>query len=144
MKHRHDVLFVTRATGTAGRTSAPGSHDCGGLRPACPPKTNADRPTKRSTVTERTQGIPLAEQARPGLAPSRRAAAARVWPWGVVWIGVALATGAMVRLSGPAVLRPDEHAPALYFRRLVAGERLGEPLLSTPKPLLTLVHGLAR
>jgi hypothetical protein len=49
----------------------------------------------------------------------------------------------MVRLSGPAVLDPDEHAAVLYFRRLVAGRRLEEPLLSTPKPLLTLVHGLA-
>jgi hypothetical protein len=49
----------------------------------------------------------------------------------------------MVRLSGPAVLDPDEHAAALYFRRLVAGRRLEDPLLSTPKPLLTVVHGLA-
>jgi hypothetical protein len=56
---------------------------------------------------------------------------------------VALATGVMVRLSGPAVLDPDEHAAALYFRRLLAGRRLEDPLLSTPKPLLTLVHGLA-
>jgi len=56
---------------------------------------------------------------------------------------VALATGVMVRLSGPAVLDPDEHAAALYFRRLVAGRRLEDPLLSTPKPLLTVVDGLA-
>jgi hypothetical protein len=93
-------------------------------------------------VTDRTQGVPVAEQARPEVAPSREAAA-RGWPWGAVWLGVALATGVMVRLSGPAVLDPDEHAAVLYFRRLVAGRRLEDPLLSTPKPLLTLVHGLA-
>src|SRR4030095_5808860 len=49
----------------------------------------------------------------------------------------------LVRLSGPATLDPDEHASVLYFDRLVAGERLEEPLLSSPKPLLTVVHGLA-
>jgi hypothetical protein len=49
----------------------------------------------------------------------------------------------LVRLPGPAVLDPDEHAAALYFDRLAAGQRLEEPLLSAPKPLLTVVHGLA-
>jgi hypothetical protein len=56
---------------------------------------------------------------------------------------VAVATAALVRLPGPAVLDPDEHAAALYFDRLAAGQRLEEPLLSAPKPLLTVVHGLA-
>jgi hypothetical protein len=56
---------------------------------------------------------------------------------------VAVATAAMVRLPGPAVLDPDEHAAVLYFQRLSGGQRLEDPLLSTPKPLLTLVHGLA-
>ncbi|HEX6678521.1 MAG TPA: hypothetical protein VF486_26320 [Actinomycetes bacterium] len=93
-------------------------------------------------MTDRTRGVPVAEQARPAVAPDR-ATATRVWSWGAVWLGVALATGVVVRLSGPAVLDPDEHAAALYFRRLVAGQRLEDPLLSTPKPLLTLVHGLA-
>jgi hypothetical protein len=51
--------------------------------------------------------------------------------------------GLLVRLPGPATLDPDEHAAVLYFDRLVAGERLEEPLLSSPKPLLTVVHGLA-
>jgi hypothetical protein len=41
------------------------------------------------------------------------------------------------------VLDPDEHAAALYFDRLAAGQRLEEPLLSAPKPLLTVVQGLA-
>ncbi len=92
-------------------------------------------------MTDRTRGAPVAEQARPEVVPSQ--AAARDWPWGVVWLGVALATGVMVRLSGPAVVDPDEHAAALYLRRLAAGRRLEDPLLSTPKPLLTVVHGLA-
>jgi hypothetical protein len=48
-----------------------------------------------------------------------------------------------VRLPGPATLDPDEHAAVLYFDRLAAGQRLEEPLLSAPKPLLTVVHGLA-
>jgi hypothetical protein len=54
-----------------------------------------------------------------------------------------VAVGLLVRLPGPAILDPDEHASVLYFDRLVAGERLEEPLLSAPKPLLTVVHGLA-
>jgi hypothetical protein len=54
-----------------------------------------------------------------------------------------VATAALVRLPGPAVLDPDEHAAALYFDRLAAGQRLEEPLLSAPKPLLTVVHGFA-
>jgi hypothetical protein len=56
---------------------------------------------------------------------------------------VTVAVGLLVRLPGPATLDPDEHASVLYFDRLVAGERLEEPLLSAPKPLLTVVHGLA-
>ena len=84
-----------------------------------------------------------AARARPDSLSPARGAVALLWPWGAVWLVVALATGVMVRLSGPAVLDPDEHAAALYFRRLVAGRRLEDPLLSTPKPLLTVVHGLA-
>jgi hypothetical protein len=65
------------------------------------------------------------------------------WCWPLLWLGVAVATAVLVRLPGPAVLDPDEHAAALYFDRLAAGQRLEEPLLSAPKPLLTVVHGLA-
>ena len=54
-----------------------------------------------------------------------------------------MGVGLLVRLPGPATLDPDEHAAVLYLDRLVAGERLEEPLLSSPKPLLTVVHGLA-
>ena len=54
-----------------------------------------------------------------------------------------MGVGLLVRLPGPATLDPDEHAAVLYFDRLVAGDRLEEPLLSSPKPLLTVVHGLA-
>jgi hypothetical protein len=65
------------------------------------------------------------------------------WAWPLCWVVVAVAVGALVRLPGPAVLDPDEHASVLYFDRLVTGERLEEPLLSASKPLLTVVHGLA-
>jgi hypothetical protein len=65
------------------------------------------------------------------------------WCWPLLWLGVGVATAVLVRLPGPAVLDPDEHAAALYFDRLAAGQRLEEPLLSAPKPLLTVVHGLA-
>jgi hypothetical protein len=59
------------------------------------------------------------------------------------WAVLAVGVGLLVRLPGPATLDPDEHAAVLYLDRLVAGERLEEPLLSSPKPLLTVVHGLA-
>jgi hypothetical protein len=59
------------------------------------------------------------------------------------WVVLTVAVGLLVRLPGPATLDPDEHAAVVYFDRLVAAERLEEPLLSSPKPLLTVVHGLA-
>jgi hypothetical protein len=65
------------------------------------------------------------------------------WVWPLCWVVLTAALGLLVRLPGPATLDPDEHASVLYFDRLVAGERLEEPLLSAPKPLLTVVHGLA-
>jgi hypothetical protein len=61
----------------------------------------------------------------------------------VGWAALTVAVGLAVRLPGPATLDPDEHAAVLYFDRLVAGDRLEDPLLSSPKPLLTVVHGLA-
>jgi hypothetical protein len=96
-------------------------------------------------VTDRTRGAaprPPAVQPEPAAATPARPGR-RGGPWGALWLGVALATAAVVRLSGPAVLDPDEHAAALYFQRMLAGRRLEDPLLSTPKPLLTLAHGLA-
>jgi hypothetical protein len=65
------------------------------------------------------------------------------WTWPLCWAVLAVAVGLLVRLPGPATLDPDEHAAVVYFDRLVATERLEEPLLSSPKPLLTVVHGLA-
>jgi hypothetical protein len=65
------------------------------------------------------------------------------WAWPLCWALLAVAAGLLVRLPGPAPLDPDEHAAVLYFDRLVAGDRLEDPLLSSPKPLLTVVHGLA-
>ena len=61
----------------------------------------------------------------------------------LLWLGLAVAVGLLVRLPGPATLDPDEHAAVLYLDRLTAGDRLEEPLLSSSKPLLTVVHGLA-
>jgi hypothetical protein len=65
------------------------------------------------------------------------------WAWALSWAALAVVGGLLVRLPGPATLDPDEHAAVLYFDRLVAGDRLEEPLLSSPKPLLTVAHGLA-
>jgi hypothetical protein len=65
------------------------------------------------------------------------------WVWLLSWVVLAVGVGLLVRLPGPATLDPDEHAAVLYLDRLAAGERLEEPLLSSPKPLLTVVHGLA-
>jgi hypothetical protein len=65
------------------------------------------------------------------------------WVWPLGWVVLAVGIGLLVRLPGAATLDPDEHAAVLYLDRLAAGERLEEPLLSSPKPLLTVVHGLA-
>jgi hypothetical protein len=61
--------------------------------------------------------------------------------WLLVGVLVGLVTAALVGLWGPAMLDPDEHASVLYFERLIHGEQLEAPLLSTPKPLLTIVYG---
>jgi hypothetical protein len=65
------------------------------------------------------------------------------WLWVPAWALLTVVIGLLVRLPGPATLDPDEHAAVLYFDRLIAGHRLEDPLLSSPKPLLTVVHGLA-
>jgi len=67
----------------------------------------------------------------------------RLWPWPLLWLALAAGAAWLVRLPGPALLDPDEHAAVIYFDRLAHGQRLEELLLSTPKPLLTLVYGLA-
>jgi hypothetical protein len=63
--------------------------------------------------------------------------------WLAVTLGAAAWAAAIVRLPGPAVIDPDGQASVLYLDRMIHGQRLEEPLLSTPKPLLTLTHGLA-
>lgn len=65
------------------------------------------------------------------------------WGWLAAWAGVSAVTCWLARAAGPAPLDPDEYASAYYFDRLVHGRRLDEVLLTTPKPLLSLVHGLA-
>jgi len=61
----------------------------------------------------------------------------------LLWLGVSGVTAALVRLPGPAVLDPDEHASSRYFQLLIHRRRLGEFVYSAPKPLLTVVDGVA-
>jgi hypothetical protein len=61
----------------------------------------------------------------------------------LLWLAVGGVTAALVRVAGPAVLDPDEHAATRYFQLLVHRQRLGELVLSAPKPLLTVVDGVA-
>ena len=68
----------------------------------------------------------------------RRAA----WVWRLLGASVAVYVGWLTRFGGPTMVDPDEHASALYFDRLVHGRRLEQIVFSTPKPLLTPVHGL--
>ena len=102
-------------------------------------KIAAARPSHRPTARR--------SPALPATAPAARPAGALPplpgWVWPLAWAVLTLATGLLVRLPGPATLDPDSHASVLYFDRLVAGHRLEDPLLSSPKPLLTVVHGLA-
>jgi hypothetical protein len=44
---------------------------------------------------------------------------------------------------GPATIDPDASASVLYFQRIVGGQRLETFVPTTPKPLLTLVYGVA-
>ena len=87
-----------------------------------------------------TTGVP---RRAPAPAPAGPPAPDRAWPWLLAWLGVAVAAARLLRLPGPATLDPDEHAAALYLDRLLHGRRLEDPLLSTPKPLLTVIHGTA-
>jgi hypothetical protein len=95
--------------------------------------------------TRREVWDPVKVAARADRPPSTASSSSSLpsWCWPLLWVGVAVATGLLVRLPGPSVLGPDEHAAALYFDRMIHGQRLEEPLLSAPKPLLTVVHGLA-
>jgi hypothetical protein len=63
------------------------------------------------------------------------------WLWTLLGAAVAACVGWLTRLGGPTMFDPDEHASALYFDRLVHGQQLEQIVFSTPKPLLTLVHG---
>jgi hypothetical protein len=98
----------------------------------------------RPNRPETTRRRPLTPD-RGGSAPSAADAFRQLpaWAWALLWLVLAVVVELLVRQPGPATLDPDEHAAVLYFDRLVAGERLEDPLLSSPKPLLTVVHGLA-
>lgn len=65
------------------------------------------------------------------------------WPWVLAWLALGAVTAALVRVAGPAVLDPDEHAATRYFQLLLHRQRLGEFVFSAPKPLLTVVDGVA-
>jgi hypothetical protein len=80
---------------------------------------------------------------RPPVPPDGPGPSLPGWVWPLAWAALTVAVGLLVRLPGPATLDPDEHAAVLYFDRLVAGDRLEDPLLSSPKPLLTVIYGLA-
>ena len=105
--------------------------------------------TRRRTL-QRWATLPVRgpRNQEPGFQPTRNRVADRIqshpgWLWVPAWAALTVAVGLLVRLPGPATLDPDEHAAVLYFDRLVGGDRLEDPLLSSPKPLLTVVHGLA-
>jgi hypothetical protein len=102
-----------------------------GLRAASSPPGPPGQERGTAEVVPRPQRPAGAGPALPG------------WVWLLGWVVLAVGIGLLVRLPGPATLDPDEHAAVLYLDRLVTGERLEEPLLSSPKPLLTFVHGLA-
>ncbi len=74
--------------------------------------------------------------------PAARGPWALAWP-ALAWLAVTAWTAMLVRIAGPAVTDPDGQASALYFARISHGRRLENPLLSSPKPLMTLVDGLA-
>jgi len=104
-------------------------------------KIAAARPSHRPTA-RRPPAWPATAPA-PAARPAGALPPLPGWVWPLAWAVLTLATGLLVRLPGPATLDPDSHASVLYFDRLVAGDRLEDPLLSSPKPLLTVVHGLA-
>jgi hypothetical protein len=91
----------------------------------------------RATASTAEGAAPSPREPAPGHSPVPG------WAWMLCWAVLAVGVGLLVRLPGPATLDPDEHAAVLYLDRLSAGERLEEPLLSSSKPLLTVVHGLA-
>ena len=86
-------------------------------------------------------------RASPGrVAPDRRQSVVQrraALLWILLGAAVAACTGWLTGLGGPTMFDPDEHASALYFDRLVHGRQLEQVVFSTPKPLLTLVHGLS-
>jgi hypothetical protein len=76
--------------------------------------------------------------------PVPRPRVAQAW-WHSVLLGAAVAVYAagLTRFGGPTLFDPDEYAAAVYFDRIVHHHRLETILHSTPKPLLTLVHGIS-
>ncbi len=67
---------------------------------------------------------------------------AGVWA-GLIGVGAAIAVAVSIQAGGPAMNDPDSAASVVYFRSLVGTEPLETFISTTPKPLLTLVYGLA-
>ena len=67
---------------------------------------------------------------------------AGVWA-GLIGVVAAIVVAVSIQAGGPAMNDPDSAASVLYFRSIVGGEPLETFISTTPKPLLTLVYGLA-
>jgi hypothetical protein len=65
------------------------------------------------------------------------------WLWGLVFVVAAAFVTAVIRPfdAGPAA--GDAASSVLYFDRILAGQRLEAFVNTTPKPMLTLVYGIA-
>jgi hypothetical protein len=60
-----------------------------------------------------------------------------------VGVMAAIVMALTIQAAGPATNDPDSAASVLYFQHLVSGDRLDAFVATTPKPLLTLVYGVA-
>ena len=58
-------------------------------------------------------------------------------------IAAAVVMAVTIQAGGAAMNDPDSAASVLYFRHIVAGDQLEAFVSTTPKPLLTLVYGIA-
>jgi hypothetical protein len=61
----------------------------------------------------------------------------------IVGAAAAIVMIATIQPLGPATNDPDSAASVLYFERIVGGQRLEAFIATTPKPLLTIVDGIA-
>jgi hypothetical protein len=62
---------------------------------------------------------------------------------GLMGVVAAIVVAVTIQAGGPAMNDPDSAASVLYFRSIVSGHPLDSFVATTPKPLLTLIYGLA-